>query len=359
MSTGSSRTVRWFGTRVPLISRGVLSIVVLIVALPLSGMIYILWSSLLFTVYWFVPLSLIIPVGTISYFMFLMILQTRYKNPQSNPEFTEMSGRVHQKILVPSRAQVWVRESVNPYIVSTYNPVFDAVIVSQPMVDLMLERPQAGEVLLAYHLARIPRNRWFGDFGGSLILLALFTYLSAIFLIPLIISVMSMMSVMGAFILISLGSAFMYAIVIPLLPTLIIKGAFWRHEPAFMRIQEIYGMHPQVAKVEVERGTPLNEEEIQAVVWGVKEWEKKKRSGRRWGVSTLFALPSWFVLIFVASWFIGGFPFYFYYFLAYVPFIGAFLIGALVYFILRRWDKNAMGEVFHETIDSHEPIWMD
>lgn len=312
---------------------------------------------------WYVALLLILPVGVVSYLLFIQFLYMRYKNPPANPDFLRMIGDVLQKILVPTRVQVWVRESPHPYIVVTYNPMFDAVIVSEPMIQLMLERPQAGEVLLAFHLARIPRSRWLGDFGGSLILLAIFTYPLALILGPLYISIMSMISYMGILALISLLPLLIY-IIIPVLPALIIKGAFWRHEPAFVRIEEVYGMHPQVAKVEVERGTPLSEEETRAVLWGVREWEIKKRSGRRWGISVIIAFVS-LILLFqliwtlIWSWYPYGIPSYYVANIFYLPVVVAAALSGIAYLFLRRWDKKAMGEVFEEVTDSHEPIWMD
>ncbi|MHA2045775.1 MAG: hypothetical protein ACW99G_13345, partial [Candidatus Thorarchaeota archaeon] len=158
--------------------------------------------------------------------------------------------------------------------------------------------------------------------------------------------------------LVSLSPLFTY-IVIPILPALVIKGAFWKHEPAFTLIHGVYNLHPQVAKVEVERGTPLDDEEMEAVVWGVREWERKKRGDRRWGISTIATLLSWIILLVVSFWFSGLTYYYFFYFASYFPFLGAILIGVLTFLILKRWDGNAMGEVFQETTDSHEPIWMD
>jgi hypothetical protein len=46
-------------------------------------------------------------------------------------------------------------------------------------------------------------------------------------------------------------------------------------------------------------------------------------------------------------------------YLAFLPYILAF-VGALVaYVVIGRWDKNAMGEVFKKTTDYDEPIWAD
>ncbi|MFW9981690.1 MAG: hypothetical protein ACFFE3_07225 [Candidatus Thorarchaeota archaeon] len=352
MSTRSSRYVKWFGTRVALISRGALALLAVLVALPLSAYLYISFGpSSLYS------LIFILLVGTLCYFIFIVILNVLYKNQPVNPAFLELIGRVHQKILVPSNAQVWIRRSKDPFITSTFNPVFNAVIVSEPMSELMLNRSDAGEVLLAFHLARMPRRPWFGDYVGSLVLLLVLTYASGMILVPFVISLLSVIHMFGLYIFVSLGISLMYYFFFPFFLALIIKGAFWRHEPAFLHVAEVYGIHPQVAKVEVERGSPLNEEEKQAVIWGVREWEKKRRGSRRLGVSTIITIPIGITLLFLTIGF-GYFPYY--YTLVYsAPFAVAILIGIVVYYIIRRWDKNAMGEVFQETTDSHEPLWMD
>ncbi|MHA2236313.1 MAG: hypothetical protein ACXABH_13355, partial [Candidatus Thorarchaeota archaeon] len=70
-------------------------------------------------------------------------------------------------------------------------------------------------------------------------------------------------------------------------------------------------------------------------------------------------LLSWIILVVVSFW-LSGLSYYFLLYLTSpIPFIGAILIGGSIFLILKRWDKNAMGEVFQETTDFHEPIWMD
>lgn len=359
MSQSSNRLVRWFGTRVALISRGGLAIATLLVALPLSGFLFLFFGYSFLSTNWLISLLLMLLVGTITHFVFLLILNFRFKNPSTNPAFLELIGRVHQKILVPSNAQVWIRHSNDAFITSTFNPVFVAVIVSEPMLELMLNRPEAGEVLLAFHLARIPRNRWFGDYVGSLVLLVILTNLSALSLVPLLISTISMIEYYGPLMIISLLSSLMPYFFIPFFLAFMIKGAFWRHEPVFLRVAEVYGMHPQVAKVEIERGSPLDEEQMQSVIWGLREWEKKRRGARRLGISIIATILIGLTLLLVTV--SVNFPYspYLFYVLIYIPFIAAFVIGVIIYFVIKRWDNNAMGDVFVETTDSHEPIWMD
>ena len=118
-------------------------------------------------------------------------------------------------------------------------------------------------------------------------------------------------------------------------------------------------MHPQVTKVQVEKGVILKEDEAQTVIWGVRDWEKAKRTSRRYGIMTFAAIPAFFLGLFLL-YLMGPIPFSNYSILiAALPlFLSAF--AALdSYLLLRRWDNNAMGEVFQKTTDYDEPIWVD
>ena len=137
------------------------------------------------------------------------------------------------------------------------------------------------------------------------------------------------------------------------------KGTFWRHEPAFVGTEGIYGMHPQVAKVQVEQGRVLDDDDVNAVIYGVRQWEKNKRSYRRMGVSVLCAIPAFILGIYLIAW-IGYIPYGPYYmFIIYLPYIIAGIVACAVYLALKHWDRQAMGEVFQKTTDYDEPIWMD
>lgn len=358
MTKTSNRYARWFGTRVPLVSRGGIALLTLLGALPFSVIIYLGFEITIITVNWLIAVLLSLLVGALLHILIILFLKIRFNNPSTNAEFLDLVSRVHQKVVISPRTNIWVRQSDDVFIASSFNPFFDAIIVSEPMVDLIMKSPKSGEVLLAFHLLKVPRTRWFADLIGATILFVIFTYLSSLVLVPLAIMIGESFRVSGWFFM-SLFSSFATIIIAPILFIFLVKGTFWRHEPAFVGVQEIYGMHPQVAKVEVERGIVLKEDEAQTVVWGVREWEKSKRSARRIGVSTLVAIPSYFLGSVPFIWL--GYPQYspFLILLIYSPYIfGA--VGALAaYLLLRRWDKNAMGEVFQKTTDYDEPIWAD
>ena len=358
MTKTSDRYARWFGTRVPSVSRGFIVLLVTFVAIPFSAALFLGLGYTIIGINWWIALLLSIMVGALLHIFYLLILQNRFDNPSPNTDFHNLIGRIHQRVLVSSNTYVWVRQSEDVFIASTFNPIFNAVIISEPMVDLVMKSPESGEALLAFHFLRVPRSKWFADFAGAVILFLIFTYASSLILVPLAIMVVQSLAYGGLFIY-SLMSTFVPLFMAPIIFVVLVKGTFWRHEPAFVGVESVYGLHPNVAKIQVERGITLNEEEAQTVVWSVREWEKRKRSSRRMGVCTLAAVASWIVGIFLIAW-IGYFPYGLYFSLMmYIPFILAGAAVLTTYLLLRRWDNNAMGEVFKETTDYDEPIWMD
>ncbi|MHA3963851.1 MAG: hypothetical protein AM325_009940 [Candidatus Thorarchaeota archaeon SMTZ1-45] len=362
MTKSSDRYARWFGTRVPLVSRGGIALLTFLTALPYSVVLYFIFEFTIITSNWITALFITLNVGFIIHILILLLLKIRFNNPSTNSEFNALVGQVYQKVVLPSRAHIWTRQSEESFIATSFNPLFDAVIVSEPMVDLILKTPGSGEALLAFHLLRVPRTRWIADLFGSLILFLIFTYPSSLLLVPFTITIAQSIMIGYFYTIMYALSTFASFFMVPIILVLLLKGTFWRHDLAFDGIQEIYGIHPNVAKVHIERGYPLTEDEAQTVVWGVRDWEKRRRGSRRVGVSTLAAIGS-FLLGYIPLFLLLGGGYYPYspylYFFLYLPYIFA-LVGILIsYLLLRRWDKNAMGEVFKKTTDYDEPIWVD
>ncbi len=358
MTKPSDRYARWFGTRVPSVSRGGIALLTFLGVLIFSPIIYLRFEYTILTINWWLVLFLFVLVGALLHLLILLFIKIRFTNPSTNADFLDMVSRVHQKVVLSPRTHIWVRQSNEVFIASTFNPIFNAIIVSEPMVNLLLRSPKSGEVLVAYHLFRVPRTRWVADFIGSIILFVLLSYPSSLLLIPLTIMIGQSIMIGGWYVL-SILSSYATLFIAPFLLIFLIKGAFWRHEPAFDNVQEIYGMHPQVAKVQVEKGVILNEEESQTVIFGIREWEKSKRSARRVGVCTIVAILSYLSSL-VPLLVIGYIPYYSpLYILVLSPYIFAGVGAVISYLLLRRWDKNAIGEVFKKTTDYDEPIWAD
>jgi hypothetical protein len=356
----NERYRKWFGTQMPLVSRGAMVIQSLLWALPFSVLIYLRFNYTIITLNWLIALVYALAIGALIHLIYLLLLREYLANPSSNREFLDIVSRVHQRVVIPSRTSIWIRRSKEPFIATSFNPLFNAIIVSEPMQDLILQSPESGEVLLAFHLFRVPRVKWFADLIGSTIMFLIFSYGFVLLVIPLV-SLIMQISMYGSYWVLILMSLAMslgpYSLALLLL-VLVIKGTFWRHEPAFDSIQAIYGMHPNVAKVQVEEGRVLEEEEAQAVIWAVRDWEKNKRGARRVGLSTILAIFSFMLSILAFSRFYIPYSPYLMLMLQ-VPFIIPVAVWVLSYLILRKWDKNAMGEVFQKTTDYDEPIWMD
>ncbi|MFW9806453.1 MAG: hypothetical protein ACFFFK_06960 [Candidatus Thorarchaeota archaeon] len=358
MTKSSDRYARWFGTRVPLLSRGGIALLTLLGAIPFSVLIFYRFIYTIYGLNLWIVIGVSLGVGFLFHILVLLGMKFRFNNPPTNPEFLSLISQIHQRVVISSRTHIWIRQSADAFIASIFNPIYNAVVLSRPMLDLILQSPESGEVLLAFHLLRVPRRPWFGDLIGASILFAILTFLSATFLVPLSVSLI-MMLLSGYFYGLYLILNFATFLIIPIVFVLLIKGAFWRHEPAFVDTESIYGMHPQVAKVQVEQGVTLIEEEVNTVIYGVRDWEKNKRSMRRLGVSVLLAAPSLFLGLFLIVW-IGYIPYGPYYiFYIYFPYIFAGTVAAVSYLLLRYWDKKAVGEVFQKTTDYDEPIWVD
>jgi hypothetical protein len=298
------------------------------------------------------PTVIFLSSGAALHIGLLLWQRRRLRSPASDADLRELESSVHQKVVVSSRAELWQRESEDSFIDSTSNLLFDAVIVSEPMGKAMTANPDSGEVLLAFHLLHIPRTRNVYDFIASMGLFYTVAVLIRYFIVPIISSVVPTPFFL-VFVFLSVGPALPVIILVCVLA----RYSFWRHDTAFEIAGDLYDVHPQVAKVQVEQGRDLDEDERRAVFWGVLEWEKKKRSSRRVGIAVLGMIPGFLVPLLFLSPFLYS-P------LASIQFALAitavsFLGGLVLYLLLREWDKGAMREVEFSTAGAREPIWMD
>ncbi|TFF84571.1 hypothetical protein EU524_00910 [Candidatus Thorarchaeota archaeon] len=348
MSKHSERYIRWFGTRVPTTSRTFLYLTMTVVALivPLLLHLFLASPNLLLSTAVFLCTGVTLHLGL------LLLLERRLRAPASDPDLRALESNVNQKVILSSRAELWQRVSNDSYIVSTSNLLFDAVIVSSPMREAMTTNPESGEVLLAFHLLRIPRRRNVYDFVASVALFCVVAALISFFLVPTLMS-FAASPYLIIFLILSVGPAFPAVLLVAVLA----RYAFWRHDTAFEIAGDLYSMHPQVAKVQLERGRALDEDERRAVLWGVLEWEKKKRGNRRAGIAVLsmtlaLMLPFFFLIPNLHSPLL--------YVQVSVAIAAASLsTGVVLYLLVREWDKRAMREVEYSTEGAREPIWMD
>jgi hypothetical protein len=346
----SERYAQWFETRVLSTSPLFRYLVMFMLTFPIS-----IFSAYLI-LHLVNPLSvhlLNLGIGMFLYLLYLGILQTRFQSQITDQQFSRIVESAQDRVLTWRRVSIWPRQSAEPYITSTFNALFDAVIVSDTMIDLIDKMPESGEALLAFHLLRAPKRRNFADFVAAISVFFISTSFFAYFIITLL-----AVSFYYPFALLYILYIPIYYFA-PVILIIVVKSALWTHDSAFERTSSIYHIHPQVAKDEVTSSQKLDDETAKATIWVVREWERKKRDGRRSSITFLgiigaFLLESLFLLNF-------GIPFSspYFYVLSSSVYIVPFIAGIAVFLVLRRWDKKCMAESYYTTKAADEPIWVD
>ena len=349
-SKWSERYARWFSTRVPSTSPMFRYMLVFVLAIPWSY-IYFSIPGMIMDIYFLLPITS--AFGLIIYGGYLTILKNRFELHIPDKPFLQLVDSALERTGTGGRVVVWPRFDDEPYITSTYNSSFEAVIVSSKMMELMAAMPESGEALLAFHLLRMPERKNVLDFVAGVLTFSTASTLMISFLLYLL-----PFSVSSPLMIILFMMVLSPVLLVPLFLILALRSAFWTHETSFERTLELYKIHPQVARDEVLSSQKIDEELSKSTIWSVKKWEENRRSGRRSSISflTIFTL---YVIVIVS---VSLIPY------SYLIIIGnlvilslAFppIVGILVYLILRRRDRTCMDEIYCDITDSHEQIWID
>jgi len=344
----SERYARWFETRVPSTSPLFRYLVMFLLAIPMSIISLFLNTLLVNPIF---IMGFIFAIGVVLYLLYLNILHIRFRSPITNQPFSQIVRSADERIVTWRKVHVWPRRSSEPYIASTFNALFDAIIISDTMIELMNKMPESGEALLAFHLLKAPKQRNVAD----LILAVIPFFIATSFFTSFLITTMT--TPYYYYLSLILYSPLVF--LIPVILLIAVRGAFWTHESAFERAFGIYQIHPQVAKDEVMSSQKLDYEAEKSTIWVVKEWERRKRNGRRSSIA-LLVVVTYYAIILLVIQSSSSLLYYMYMSLLFVFVVPVpVVIALLVYFLLRRWDKRCMGELYYETTQADEPIWVD
>jgi hypothetical protein len=344
----SERYARWFGTRVPSTSALFRYFVMFLLSVPFSFIPGLTFADMTNFV---IAMVFTTGLGVVIYLLYLTILQRRFQSIITDQVFSRIAESAQEKVSIQERVQIWPRQSPEPYIAATFNALFNAIIISDTMIDLIKKMPESGEAFLAFHLIKVPKERNIVDlvFPG-----VLFFLISSLFPLLLILSLPTSRYI---FLYLLLGINALSFLTVMM--AIAVRGAFWVHDSAFERISGLYGIHPQVAKDEVMSSHPLDDEATRAIIWVVRDWESTKRNGRRGSIAILVLVVSFIVYYIMMA----SNPLIFYYpSILNIPILMASIslaIAFIIYMLLRRWDKKCMGELFFETTRADEPIWID
>ena len=345
----SERYARWFETRVPSTSRLFRYIVMFLLSVPISILSFFLNRIVVDTLF---IILFAFGTGVVLYLLYLKLIQRRFQSPITDQQFSQIVQAANERIVTWRKVNVWPRKSPEPYIASTFNALFDAVIVSDTMIDLIKTMPQSGEALLAFHLLRAPKRRNVADLVFAIIPFFLMTsYFPAIFTI-------AMINPYYYFPILFLYSPFLF--LTPVILLIAVRGAFWTHDSAFERTSSVYQIHPQVAKDEVMSSQKLDDEAVKSTIWVVREWERRKRNGRRSSIIVWVIMFGYsFILVVLLNILTLMYYMYTSYYLYVIVAIIPLIIAFVVYLLLKRWDKRCMGEIYYKTTQADEPIWVD
>lgn len=350
----SERYARWFETRVPSTSPFFRYLVMYTFSIPVSAISAYLILHFVDSTYVFV---LNFGIGVFLYLLFLSIILKRFQSPITDQRFSQIAGSAQDRIVTWRSVSVWPRQSAEPFIASTFNIFFDAVIVSDTMIDLINKMPESGEVLLAYHILRAPKRRNVLDFVAAILIFFIstieFTYVFLNIFLSFLHGYWDFLYI--SFSLVGLPIYF----IAPVIFILAIRGAFWTHDSAFEKASGVYQIHPQVAKDEVISSQKLDEEAAKSTVWVVREWERKKRSTRQTSITILAVALTFFLILLVFSYYASILYYIYSSSLYIVVMLVPVLIALLAYFLIRRWDKRCMATLYYETKQADEPIWVD
>jgi hypothetical protein len=324
-----------------------------------SVIVALLWSFVLYTpiepgTNWMVVLF-VSPVVALLWHITFLFLQVRiYQNPLENPAFEEVEGRADKRIEVISSAQIWVRSSEHRFITSTSNALYNAVIISEPMIENIVRHPDSGEVVLAFHMLRA-KDRTYVDLLLTSAVFLILTFVAMLFVWPMIVGMIYMIEYVGLYFLIL---PLLWLALPAVLLAIIFRAATWRFDNTLNEIWRIYDVHPQVAKTQLEGGRDLSPEGVEAIVWSVKEWEKSRRYSRRIGLAMVAGASTFFIVNLFFPVMLFWYSTYGYWFYLGAVYGLPFLVGLSVFIICRYWDLKSMNEADYDLKDVHEPIWL-
>lgn len=174
---------------------------------------------------------------------FILIIQLyqiiRYKIPCQDEEFQYLLHNAATKIGYSDEVEVWSYESTKPIFVHFATVLSNVIVISTSACTDMLTRPEEGEAILADALLDLEQNR------RSRIWIPLSLYIGPIIL--MLWWFITPVPVKMIFLLVIVGVSIPCTFIREVRPTI---------QQKTNPVMEIYGIHPDAAKIHVFRGAP-------------------------------------------------------------------------------------------------------
>ncbi|MFW9797465.1 MAG: hypothetical protein ACFFE2_10535 [Candidatus Thorarchaeota archaeon] len=230
--------------------------------------------------------------GLMLQLLYAMLKKRRFYNPVTNQDLIEMFEQVTQDLGKGQRTELWLRDIDRGVFLSTVNPFYKAILFSENTIADILEKREKGKVILAKEVLMIETLR---PLSRTAIGLLGFTFISLVESLTFFESMEYIMFSMGLIIpIIILVTLLLFIVAVPFTTN--------RSEKKIVQIlEEIYGVPPDAAMIEVLTGFELPDESIEdAKREGEAERQRRKGESLKKGlVGALTAFLISFIIIYL------------------------------------------------------------
>ncbi len=179
---------------------------------------------------------------------FQMILRRHYRKVYTNFDLEQILSKVNGRMGFSSEFELWGYSSDKPVLVPVSTPLYRALVISRPAEEDLLASPEMAETILADHLKDIQNGY---TFSAGL----------PIFIFVLVSSVLVQWTGLSLGQAVSIAWTLFFVLVIVIGWTVLVGKDNLRN-----MVLEVYGVHPDMARCVVFRGSQPTEAEMRDIL---------------------------------------------------------------------------------------------
>ena len=224
----------------------------------------------------------------------------RFSNPVTNQELLDLFEEVKNDTGKGDGIQLWFRDVDRTLLLSTVNPLFKAILLSESTIVDILSKRESGKILLAHEVLKMERVRPLSRLTLALLGFTFFSFFESIFLnppVPLAFSLVTL-TITIAIVLILVG--------LSITPYLSNR----KSGNVDRQIEDLYNVPLSAAKNEVLVGIPVPDKTIEEFRSDDREVERilNTHASRNGLIAALTVAPIAFIITYVL---VGGSPLFF------------------------------------------------
>jgi len=241
---------------------------------------------------WFI-LSLL--AGLAIQFVIFGLKIMRFRNPVTNEELLSLCEEVKTDIGKGHDIQLWFRDIDRGVFLSTRNPLFKAILLSESTIADLLEKPEKGKVVLAREMLMMERVSPIGSLVLGLLIFMFISFSEGSFLTYGLYSFFSI-DMMSLVIIIPLAAVMVLMVVVSV-------AVAQSTQKIDKSIEALYGASPGVVTVEVLTGYRIPDEYIEEVKQDEAEGKPSlfKKALKRSLLIVVITVPASFILLILFS----------------------------------------------------------